>query len=119
MQSRSHGKYVNSSAQKSRLVLDEIRGKNVGEALSILSVTRKKAAREIEKILKSAIANAVNREESPADADALYVSRTFADGASLAYRKRFHSRAMGRGVRVVRRQAHITIELDEKSGKSK
>lgn len=116
MQSRASGKYVNSSAQKARLVLDQIRGKDVGEALSILSVTRKKAAREIERILKSAIANATNRDENPADADALYVARTFADGASLAHRKRFHARAQGRGVRIQRRQSHITIELGSRAG---
>ena len=117
MQSSAHGQYVNSSAQKARLVLDLIRGKKVGEALAILSVTRKKSARDIEKLLKSAIANAVNRDENPADADALFVSRTFADGASLSQRKRFHARAQGRGVRVVRRQSHITIELDARTGR--
>jgi large subunit ribosomal protein L22 len=117
MQSIAKGKYVNSSAQKARLVLDQIRGKGVGEALAILSVTRKKAARDIEKILKSAIANAANREENPADADTLFVARTFADGASLAYRKRYAARAQGRGVRIARRQSHVTIELDSRKGK--
>jgi large subunit ribosomal protein L22 len=93
------------SAQKCRLVADQIRGAPVGRALQILTFSPKKAARLVRKVLESAIANAEHNQG--ADVDELKVARVFVDeGPSL---KRFHARAKGRGNRIVKRTSHITV----------
>jgi large subunit ribosomal protein L22 len=106
-------RYVQGSAQKMRLVADLIRGKAVQEAVNVLSVTNKVAARHIEKCLKSAIANAENREEH-LDVDRLYVKEIFVDGGPMA--KRIQPAPMGRAFRILKRQSHITIKLDTRKG---
>jgi large subunit ribosomal protein L22 len=95
------------SAQKCRLVVDQIRGVPVDRALRILSFSPKKAARLVRKVLESAIANAEHNQG--ADIDELKVARVFVDeGPSL---KRFHARAKGRGNRIVKRTSHITVAV--------
>ena len=98
------------SAQKARLVADQIRGKKVGEALNLLTFSSKKAAEIIKKVLESAIANAEHNEG--ADVDDLTVSTVFVnEGRSL---KRIMPRAKGRADRIVKRSCHITVKVADK-----
>jgi large subunit ribosomal protein L22 len=106
-------RYLHGSAQKVRLVVDLIRGKAVQEAVNVLRVTHKSAARHVEKCLKSAIANAENREEH-VDVDRLYVKEVWVDAGPTA--KRIRPAPMGRAFRVLKRQSHITIKLDTRKG---
>lgn len=95
------------SAQKARLVADQVRGKPVGEALNILTFSTKKAAQIIRKLLESAIANAEHNEG--ADVDELSVSKIFVDeGRTL---KRLRPRAKGRADRILKRSCHITLAV--------
>lgn len=95
------------SAQKVRLVADQIRGKRVEEALDILNFSDKKAAAIVKKVLESAIANAEHNEG--ADVDALKVSTIFVDvGTTL---KRIKPRAKGRADRILKRTCHITVKV--------
>ena len=95
------------SAQKTRLVADQIRGKEVGEALDILSFSTKKGADLVRKLLESAIANAEHNEG--ADVDELTVSRIFVDeGLTM---KRLRPRAKGRADRILKRTCHITLAV--------
>lgn len=98
-------KNANISAQKARLVIDQIRKLPVGQALDILSFSKKKAAGLIKKVLLSAIANAENNFGE--DIDELFVSKVFVDEAS--HLKRWHARAKGRGNRILKRTCHINI----------
>lgn len=98
------------SAQKARLVADQIRGKPVGEALNILSFSTKKGAHLVRKLLESAIANAEHNEA--ADVDELSVSLIHVDeGITL---KRIKPRAKGRADRVLKRSCHITLAVADK-----
>ena len=98
------------SAQKARLVADQIRGKKVGEALNLLTFSSKKAAAIIKKVLESAVANAEHNEG--ADVDDLKVSTVFVnEGRSL---KRIMPRAKGRADRIVKRSCHITVKVADK-----
>ncbi|WP_304639529.1 50S ribosomal protein L22 [Pseudomonas sp.] len=98
------------SAQKARLVADQIRGKKVDEALSLLKFSNKKAADVIRKVLESAIANAEHNDG--ADVDDLRVSTVFVnEGRSL---KRIMPRAKGRADRIVKRSCHITVKVADK-----
>jgi large subunit ribosomal protein L22 len=98
------------SAQKARLVADQIRGKSVDSALEILQFSGKKGADIIKKVLESAIANAEHNEG--ADVDELTVSTIFVDeGMTL---KRIKPRAKGRADRILKRSCHITVKVSEK-----
>lgn len=98
------------SAQKARLVADQIRGKKVGEALNLLAFSSKKAAEIMKKVLESAVANAEHNEG--ADVDDLKVSTVFVnEGRSL---KRIMPRAKGRADRIVKRSCHITVKVADK-----
>lgn len=95
------------SAQKARLVADQIRGKPVEDALNLLVFSSKKAARIIKKVVDSAIANAEHNEG--ADVDELVVSKIYVDeGTTL---KRIKPRAKGRADRIFKRTCHITVEV--------
>ena len=97
------------SAQKARLVVDQIRGKQVGDALNILSFSTKKGAHLVQKLLESAIANAEHNEG--ADVDELSVSRIFVDeGLTM---KRIRPRAKGRADRILKRSCHITLAVGD------
>ena len=100
------------SPYKMRLVIDQIRGKNVNEALMTLKFTNKpKSTREIEKVVKSAVANATQKDEN-LDVDTLFVETCFInEGPRL---KRIRPAPMGRAYRYQRRTSHITIELGER-----
>lgn len=100
-------KGANISAQKARLVADQIRGKNVEEALELLSFSTKKAASLVKKVLNSAIANA--EHNNGADIDELTVSTIFVDeGLTM---KRIRPRAKGRADRILKRTCHITVKV--------
>lgn len=97
------------SAQKARLVADQIRGKSVEEALDILAFSPKKGAHLVKKVLESAIANAEHNEG--ADVDELKVSTIFVDEALTM--KRIRPRAKGRADRILKRTCHITVKVAE------
>jgi large subunit ribosomal protein L22 len=104
---RAQARWVRMSARKARLVTDHIRGRSVPEARTVLAFTPRAAAREIEKVLSSAVANA--EANHGLIGDDLYVSVAFADeGPTL---KRWRARARGRVARIKKRTCHITIEL--------
>lgn len=109
-QTRARAKYIRIAPRKVRLVVDLIRGKRIGEALAILKFTPKVASPVIEKVLRSAIANAENNHNM--DVSRLYVKEIFADpGPTL---KRFHPRAQGRAYSIMKRSSHITVVVAEK-----
>ena len=111
MISRATGRFIRMSPQKARLVVDLIRGKDVNQALMTLKFTNKKATDEIEKVVKSAVANATQKSEN-IDVDNLFIEKAFInEGPRL---KRIRPAPMGRAYRYQRRTAHITIELGEK-----
>jgi len=97
------------SAQKARLVADQIRGLEVEEALNVLKFSTKKAAAIMKKVLESAIANAEHNES--ADIDELKVSTVFVDEAPTL--KRFRARAKGRANHILKRTCHITVKVAE------
>ena len=107
------------SPYKMRLVIDEIRGKNVNVALAYLAFSKKHAAKQIEKTLRSAVANAehaARENNTSVDVDALYVSRAVVnEGPKL---KRFMPAAMGRATPVQKRTSHIEIEVAERESKA-
>jgi large subunit ribosomal protein L22 len=102
-------RYLPASPQKVRLVADLIRGKGVQEAVNMLEVTKKHAAQPLKKLLKSAIANAENRDEA-VDVDLLYVKEVFVDPGPML--KRLRPAPQGRAYRILKRQSHVTIKLD-------
>ncbi len=102
-------RHLQASPQKVRLVADLIRGHDVEDAVSILRHTKKYAARPVEKLLRSAVANAENRDED-LDVDRLYVKEIFVDGGPAL--KRIWFTTMGRAYRKLKRQSHVTIKLD-------
>jgi len=109
---RATKRYVRTSAQKAGLVMDQIRGRDVTRALATLRFSRKGIARDIEKLLQSAVANAQQVEGFGGDVDQLYVARCYADqGPSM---KRIRPAPMGRAFRVVKRTAHLTVEVAER-----
>ena len=103
---------IRTSAQKAGLVCQLIRGKGVNQALATLQFTRKTIAREIAKVLRSAVANVQQQEAFSGDIDRLYVSAAYANqGPSM---KRVRPAPMGRAYRVVKRTAHLTVQVAEK-----
>ncbi|MBI5970314.1 MAG: 50S ribosomal protein L22 [Deltaproteobacteria bacterium] len=110
MEAKSTVRYMRISPQKARLVVDLIRGKKADIALSILSFVEKAVARDIVKILKSAIANAENAKKL--DVDKLYVTKAYVDPAPVM--KRTYSKAMGRGALIRKRSSHVTIVVAQK-----
>jgi large subunit ribosomal protein L22 len=109
-------RYIRTSAQKAGLVLAQIRGVDVTRALATLRFSRKLVARDIEKTLRSAIANVQQRDGFGGDLDRLYVARCWADqGPSM---KRTRPAPMGRAYRVVKRMAHLTVEVAERPARA-
>ena len=102
--------YAKTSAQKVRLVADQIRGLPVEKAINLLTFSPKKAATLMKDVLNSAIANAEHNDG--ADIDELYVSAVMVDEGSTM--KRMSPRAKGRGNRILKRSSHITVVVDEK-----
>ena len=112
IQAEATARGVRTSAQKAGLVCELIRGKNVNHALATLQFTRKTIARELAKVLRSAVANAQQKEGFGGDVERLYVSACYANqGPSL---KRVRPAPMGRAYRVVKRSAHLTVQVVER-----
>ena len=105
-------KYIRTSSQKAGLVLDLIRGKNINQALAALQFSRKAVARDVAKVLRSAVANAQQNEAFGGDVERLYVSKCHADnGPSM---KRVRPAPMGRAFRIVKRTTHLTVQVTER-----
>jgi len=109
MESRAVARYMRISPQKMRLIMDEVRGKKVDEAIRLLSFSPKRGARVLRKLINSAVANAEANKE--VDVDTLYIKRVYADQGPIM--KRFRPRAMGRASRIRKRTSHLTVILDE------
>jgi|SRR6185503_2213110 large subunit ribosomal protein L22 len=103
---------IRTSAQKAGLVCELIRGKGVNHALATLQFTRKTIAREIAKVLRSAVANVQQDEAFSGDIDRLYVLAAYANQGPSA--KRVRPAPMGRAYRVVKRTAHLTVQVAER-----
>ncbi|HXG51036.1 MAG TPA: 50S ribosomal protein L22 [candidate division Zixibacteria bacterium] len=114
MEARAITRFTRLSPRKVRLVVDQIRGKGVEEALNILKFIPKRAAGTVAKTLRAAVANAENTQS--VDVDRLYVKRARVDEAGMW--KRFTPRAQGRATRIRKRLSHITIVLDEAEERS-
>ena len=112
IEAQATARNIRTSAQKAGLVLDLIRGKNVNQALATLQFTRKTIARDIAKVLRSAVANAQQKDGFSGDVERLFVAACYADqGPSM---KRVRPAPMGRAFRVVKRTAHLTVKVAEK-----
>jgi large subunit ribosomal protein L22 len=106
---RAQARWVHSSARKARLVTDLIRGRSVPEARTILAFSNRAVAKDVEKVLRSAVANAESRPDLHWAGDELVIAAAYADeGPTL---KRWRARARGRVARIRKRTCHITIEL--------
>jgi len=110
MEALASSKYLRMSPQKVRLVVDLIRGQNAGQALNILRFTKKRATHEVEKVLRSAIANAEQKNEN-VDVDRLVVVKAYVGDGPRA--KRIRPAPMGRAYRYQRRMCHITVVVEE------
>jgi len=108
---RAEAKWVRSSARKARLVTDQIRGRSVPEARTILAFSQRAIAREVEKVLNSAVANAESRPDLRLNGDDLLVAAAYADEGPTM--KRWRARARGRVARIRKRTCHITVRLVE------
>jgi large subunit ribosomal protein L22 len=115
IQAHATARYVRTSAQKAGLVLALIRGKDVNRALATLRYTRKSVAGDIAKVLRSAIANAQTKDGFSGDVDRLYVSAAYADQGPS--QKRVRPAPMGRAFRVLKRTAHLTVQVSERPEK--
>ena len=113
IQSHATAHYVRTSPQKAKMVLDLIRGRDVNRALATLRFARKAVARDIDKVLRSAIANAQQKEGFGGDVDRLYVATCYANqGPSM---KRVRPAPQGRAFRIVKRTSHLTVEVAERT----
>jgi large subunit ribosomal protein L22 len=109
METRAVAKFVRISPRKVRLVMDEVRGKKVEDALNMLTFAPQKGARLLRKLIRSAVSNA--QHNSNLDPDSLVVKTVYADeGPAL---KRFIPRAQGRATQIRKRTSHLTVILDE------
>ena len=110
MEAKAIAKYVRIAPRKVNVVADLIRGKNVEEAIAILKFTPKRGARVLEKVVKSALANAENNFDM--DRDNLYVAQAYAnDGPTM---KRWRAGGRGRAFKILKRSSHVGVVLREK-----
>jgi large subunit ribosomal protein L22 len=112
VQAAATAKYVRTSAQKAGLVMDLIRGKDVNQALTALQFCRKAVARDVAKVLRSAVANAQQKEGFGGEVERLFVSKCHANNGPSA--KRVRPAPMGRAFRIVKRTTHLTVEVTER-----
>lgn len=111
MEAKAEARFVRVSAQKARLVVDLIRGVKAGDAINVLRATNKRIAPSVEKVLRSAIANAENKS-SDVDVDSLIVTEAYVNEGPRM--KRVRPAPMGRAYRYQRRTAHIVVKVGEK-----
>ena len=114
MEARAITKFVRLSPRKVRLIVDQIRGKGVEEALNILKFVPKRSAEIVAKTVRTAVANAENTQS--VDVDRLFVKQVKVDEAGMW--KRFTPRAQGRATRIRKRLSHITVIVDEAEERS-
>ena len=112
VQAAATAKYIRTSAQKACLVMDLIRGKDVNQALTALQFSRKAIARDVAKVLRSAVSNAQQQEGFGGDVERLFVSTCHANNGPSA--KRVRPAPMGRAFRVLKRTAHLTVQVSER-----
>jgi large subunit ribosomal protein L22 len=112
MEARAEARYIRVSPQKARLVIDLIRGQKAGDAINILRTTNKRIAPSVEKVLRSAIANAENRSND-VDVDKLFVTEAYVNEGPRM--KRVRPAPMGRAYRYQRRLAHIVVQVGDKN----
>ncbi len=112
VQAHATAKYIRTSAQKAGLVLNLIRGRDVNAALATLRFARKGVAKDIEKVLRSAIANASQKDGFGGDVERLFVTACYANQGPS--QKRIRPAPMGRAFRVVKRTAHLTVQVAER-----
>ena len=110
MEAKAVAKYVRIAPRKVRVVMDLISGKKVADAFAILKFTPKVGAEAIEKVLKSAVANAENNFDM--NVDNLYVSTCFVDQGPTM--KRIHPRSRGQAFKILKRSSHITVAVEER-----
>jgi large subunit ribosomal protein L22 len=115
IEAQATSRYIRTSAQKAGLVMDLIRGKDVNRALATLKFARKSVAEDISKLLRSAIANAQQKDGFAGDVDKLFVSACYADQGPS--QKRVRPAPMGRAYRVLKRTAHLTVRVSERPEK--
>src|SRR5438874_13616201 len=115
IEAHATAKYVRTSAQKAKLVLDLIRGRDVNHALATLRFARKGVAHDVEKVLRSAIANAQQKDGFGGDVDRLFVQACYANQGPS--QKRIRPAPMGRAFRVLKRTAHLTVQVSERPEK--
>jgi large subunit ribosomal protein L22 len=115
IEAKATARYIRTSAQKAGLVLALIRGKDVNRALATLKYTKKSVAGDVEKLLRSAIANAQQKDGFSGDVDRLYVSACYANQGPS--QKRVRPAPMGRAFRVLKRTAHLTVQVAERPEK--
>ena len=115
IQAHATARFVRTSAQKAGLVLDLIRGKDVNRALATLRYTKKGIAGDVAKVLRSAIANAQQKDGFSGDVDRLFVSACYANQGPS--QKRVRPAPMGRAFRVLKRTAHLTVAVAERPEK--
>ena len=115
IRAQATAKYIRTSAQKAGLVLDLIRGRDVNSALATLKFARKGIARDIEKVLRSAIANATQKDGFGGDVERLFINACYANQGPS--QKRIRPAPMGRAFRVVKRTAHLTVQVAERPSK--
>lgn len=113
MEAKAKASFVRISPRKARVVADLVRGKDVGEALDILSFATRAAAKPIKKLVESAVANA-KQASSAVDVDTLYIKTIYVDMGPSRHMRRWRPRAMGRATRVVKGMSHINVVLDNR-----
>lgn len=121
MEAHAIAKYIKGSAQKAKLVIDTIRGRNVSDALAVLQFTNKRSAKPIEKVLRLVIANAVqkaDKENISVDVEKLFVSNCHVDIGITKWRRRVRPAPMGRAYRERRHYCHITVVVSSESVKT-
>lgn len=112
MLSKASAKFARIAPRKARVIANLVRGRDVGEAVQILQFTNRSAARIMQQLLNSAVANA---SQSGADVDSLYISKATVDKGPNQHLRRWRPRAMGRATRIVKGVSHIVIELDSRA----
>ena len=110
MEIRAAARFVRISPRKIRLVMDQVRGKQVEEALNMLNFAPHKGAGILKKLISSAVANA--GQNAGEDVDSLYIKRVYGDEGPML--KRWRPRAQGRATRIRKRTSHLTVILDER-----
>ncbi len=111
METKAVARFVRISPQKIRVVMAQIRGERVEDALGLLTFAPQKGAKILKKLVDSAVANV--QENTDMDVDNLYISRIYADEGPT--HKRWRPRALGRATKILKRTAHLTVVLDEKA----